>query len=184
MIGSDLQTGLDAATKEMRHAVDAWDGVRDAELAAHPWVFALRRTELPASSFEPLFGFEYSYPVPVDCLRVIDLPCLDRRQWMVEDSGETGSEVKSILTRWNGGEVIDVRYIARIETVGKWSPWFCKAMAAKLAMDLCEVITQNNSKLDVAASRYQDAIRTAMRTDAIELPPQQSPVDDWILARR
>lgn len=183
LLGQPSLTALTTATKWEREAAAAWALTRDSELQAQPWNFARRRKELAASETAPVFDFEYAYPCPADCLQVVNCPELDRRQWTVEDSGADGEEVKSILTKWNNGDALNVLYIAQITEVSKWPPLFCDAVAARLAMDLCETITQSNTKLDAAAQRYGEAISLARHMNAIEKPAQQRIVGDYVLVR-
>lgn len=183
MIGESLITSIDENSKVAEYARALWDGVRDGELAAHPWTFALRRAKAATLSDAPAFGYDYAYALPEKALRVIDLPDLDRRQWTIGSTGPAGSEIKTILVNYNNGDELNVIYLALVDEVGQWPPTFCDAMAAKLAMELCEAITQSDGKLQVCAARYDEAIRRARVTDAIEIPPVQQPVDDWITAR-
>ena len=52
---------------ESARVLSAIYGVKlDAELAAQPWTFAIKRAQLPASSTAPVFGWRYQYPLPAD----------------------------------------------------------------------------------------------------------------------
>lgn len=178
-IGESRLTALTDPVKAATLLNDAWADTYAGEFEANPWSFAIKRTSLAASATAPAFEWEYAYPLPADCAFVIDCPELDRRQWTIENTDDQ----KTILTKFNYGQALNVRYTARIDDVSKWSQLFADAVALKLAMEICESISQSNSKMEVAASRYTDAIRMARRTNAIELPPVDRLEDDLVLVR-
>ena len=49
-----------------------WATVRDSLLRGHRWNFARKRATLTAGT-APAFGWSYSYALPSDCLRVLEL---------------------------------------------------------------------------------------------------------------
>jgi len=176
------ESRLTATTDPVKAATllgDAWVETYSAEFEANPWTFAIKRTSLAASATVPEFEWEYAYPLPTGCAFVIDCPELDRRQWTIEST----DDVKTILTKWNYGQAVNVRYTAVVTDVGKWPQLFADAVAFKLAMEICESISQSNTKMEIAASRYSDAIKLARRTNAIELPPVDRLEDDLVLVR-
>ena len=179
IIGAARVTGLTGATKSEMLALDAWETVWKTEIEAHAWAFALKRQSIAALSDVPLEPYEYAYALPADCLSVIDIPELHRRQW----SMETINDQKAIVTRYTDGGALTLRFITSGVDVSNWPNTFARAVAAKLAMSLCEPITQSNTKLEYASAQYEDAIRVARRTDAIQMPPQEQAVDEWIAAR-
>lgn len=179
IIGAARIEALSDASKLATLAGDAWDTIWKTEIEAHAWVFAVKRQSIAALSDAPLEPYEYAYALPADCLSVIDIPELHRRQW----SMETISGQKVIITRYTDGGALTLRYVTSGVDVSNWPNTFARAVAAKLAMSLCEPITQSNSKLEYASAQYEDAIRVARRTDAIQIPPQEQVVDEWIAAR-
>lgn len=178
-IGESRLTSTSDTTKAATLLNDAWEGAYKAEFEANPWTFAIKRTALAASATTPSFEWEYAYPLPADCAFVIDCPELDRRLWTIEST----DDLKTILTKFNAGEALNVRYTAVVDDVSRWPQLFADAVAFNLAMEICESITQSNSKLEIAASRYSDAIKAARRNNAIELPPQERLEDDLVIGR-
>ncbi len=176
------ESRLTATTDPVKSATllgDAWEGAYRAEFEANPWNFAIKRTALAASTSVPEFEWEYAYPLPSECAFVIDCPELDRRLWTIENTDDQ----KTILTKWNNGQALNVRYTSVVTEVSKWPQLFADAVAFNLAMEICESITQSNSKMEIAASRYSDAIKMARRNNAIELPPVDRLEDDLVLVR-
>jgi hypothetical protein len=191
LLGADYSPALSGATKPERAVLDAWDTLRDAEMEAHPWTFLRTRINLAASATVPAFGYGAAYPLPSNCLQVLDCPGLDFRDWTIETIGDidAGTAVKAILT-WSAGSIgvpnpgaLAVQYVARITEPGSWPATFAKAIAARLAYELCEQITQSTSKKEFAGQQYLQAIRVARQTNAIEQPPTEEPMDDFVAVR-
>jgi hypothetical protein len=56
-------------------------------------------------------------------------------------------------------------------------------VAAALAIDIVERLTQSNTKKKQLEDEYNDAITQAKRVNAFEAGPEVAPDDDWWLAR-
>jgi hypothetical protein len=78
---------------------------------------------------------------------------------------------------------LNVRYAQDITDPNRWDATFEEALACKLAMEACEDLTQSSTKFQQVATEYGDAIKTAIRANAIERPPEPLAESDWILAR-
>ncbi len=145
-----------------------------AELRAHPWGFATDREELAAEATAPAFGRANAFPLPSNCLRVLP-PYPEQaspwRDWIVEG--------RSIYT--NDGTPLGVRFTKNDPVLT--DELFNQALACKIAFELCETLTQSNTKKAALKDDYKDAIREARRTNGIEKAPQESAVDDWVYVR-
>lgn len=151
-----------------------------AELAAYPWTFAMDRAELPASAQAPAFGWRYQYPQPADFLRMVEVG-----EYFVlyqPDLTLFALEGRNILC--DEGSPLRIRYIKYVENAGLYPALFVEALACRLAAELAEDLTQSLSKRDAMEQAYERAIRIAKRSNAIQLPPQPTPEDTWLLARR
>jgi hypothetical protein len=60
---------------------------------------------------------------------------------------------------------------------------FCEVMATQLALQLCQQITDSNSRKEALEAEYRWQSRDARNADAIENPPDQLPDDEWNEAR-
>jgi hypothetical protein len=78
---------------------------------------------------------------------------------------------------------LKIRYIRQVLEVGLWDASFVSALALQLGLDCCEKITQSTSKKESIRADLREAIRMAMRVNAIEKPPQPLPDDSWMIAR-
>lgn len=148
--------------------------LRDAELMAHPWLFARVQAQLAASSTAPTHTYDNAFPLPTDCLRVEfpeNEPALD---WSVHG--------KEIYSNWSAP--LDITYVSQVTDTNTMHPLFREALAARMAMDMCEELTQSNTKYEIAAAAYKRALREARKVNALLRLPQE-PVDDpWIVVRR
>lgn len=181
-VGADRIISIDEDSKQAKILKAIWDAKRDAELAAHPWTFAARRTRLAASSTAPAFGFARAFPLPPTCLRLIEVG-----QWYVMYQGVDYGPLFAI----EGGAVLcdeaaplEIRYVSRVDEPANWPALFCEALACRLAAEICEALTQSLGKRQQAWDEYKAALRAARQANAIEQPPQPTPANSWWLARQ
>lgn len=177
-LGEDRITSMSDPDKPATLASAVWDVKRDAELAAHPWTFATARAALPASATAPAFGWAFSYPLPAGFLAMVEV-------------GEDyvlyrPDEARALFTIEGGAILCDeasplrIRYVQQVTNTGLWPALFAEAMACRLAVELCEALTQSGSKKQQLRDEYRDTIRAARRANAIELPPQPVPESIWL----
>lgn len=186
LLGESRIISLDDDQKPAREAKAMFTTSRDALLAGYNWSFAKTRAQLVAAATAPLFGFDRSFPLPVDCLRVLfvgdDYVGADLTDYRGSNPEEFTIEGRSILT--NLDAPLNVQYIKRVEDAAQFHPCFTKAFGCQLAYDLAEAITQSNSKVTKAERQLRYEINLAIRANAIELPPQKLADDEWLLSRR
>lgn len=171
--------------KQSRSVNSMFNVVRDAELRAHLWSFTIKRDSLPALTTTPAWGYEYEYQLPPDCLRLLEVddiypgPNLD--DYRNANTQEFTIEGRKILT--NKDAPLKIRYVSRVADTTQWDATFVEAFACRLAMEMCEDLTQSNSKKESVKDDYNTAIMMAIRANAIELPPQDLPDDSWVMSR-
>ena len=90
-------------------------------------------------------------------------------------------EGKKILT--NDGAPLNVRYIYRVSDPNQYDSLFVEALACRLAVELCEQLTQSNTKAQIVRDDYVRAIREAKRLNAFENKPAEQQTDTWITCR-
>ncbi len=134
---------------------------RRSVLEDHPWSFAKKRAALPASATAPVFGFAYGYPVPSDFVRLIAIENEPRFDIEADPSGS-----QWIVT--DSASPLNIIYIYDIEDTGRYPPSFVDAFAARLAFDVCEDITQSNSKNQANAERYQAYLLKAKTLNGLQ----------------
>lgn len=169
-LGARRITSLTQDTPNARECNAVYETVRDRELRRHRWAFAIERTSLPALSTAPAHGFSRQFQLPTDCLRVLREANVD---WSIEGS--------KILT--DDTAPLDVRYIRQVTDPNAMDVLFREALSAAIAFDLCERITQSNTKKRDLSTIYSDLLAEARRINGIERPAQDVETDDWVLAR-
>ena len=165
---SNVDTDDKDAAKVIRYM---WENVRDALITSYPWNFAIKRKQLAASGDTPAWGYGKQYLLPADFLALLE----------IKGQPEFKLEGGYILT--DDGSPIYIRYISRITDTGSFDALFNEALAAKLAVEACEEITQSNTKKQILLREYEAAIKEAYASDAIQEYPQKLTDDEWILAR-
>lgn len=171
--------------KQARAVQSMFDIVRDSELRAHIWSFAIKRTSLAALSTTPDWGYTYEYQVPSDLVRILQVNDIyggpSFEDYRNQSVAEYSLEGNKILTDF--AAPLKIRYIARIEDTAQWDATFIEAFACRLAMEMAEDLTQSNTKRELAQREYEQALRTAIRSGGLETPPQALPDNTWVLSR-
>ena len=171
-IGAERILSLDADNNRAKLLKEQYEKIRDELLYAHPWNFAIKRSQLAALVTAPLFGFKFQFQLPSDCLRVIDTDMPKGADWKVEgrfilcDSGE-----------------LNIQYIKKETDTSKYTPAFAEVLAAKIAADVCYAITQSTTLKASLYQEYEFKLRQARSFDAQESVGDRVYADAWLNAR-
>lgn len=155
-----------------------YETCRDAELEKHPWRFAMKRDTLTADATAPEFGWDYRYSKPTDFMRIgylnytgdfegTPLPHEIEGDWILCDQSSS----------------IYLVYVYRVTDPSKHLALFNKALAAQMAVDLAHWLTGKTSMVQVAAAKYDQALRDARRANALLSTPERAYDSDVIAAR-
>lgn len=176
-LGAKRITSLTQDSVNARACNASYEAVRDKVLRCHIWNFAIKRAELPASSSAPAFGRANSYPLPSDFVKLApQYPEWNQyyRDWQIEG--------RSILTNDRGP--IQIRYIYQVSDPNEMDPIFRELLATELAFEMCEEITQSNTKKESLREDKSAIIAAARASNAFENVPTEAPDDDWSTYRR
>jgi len=179
-LGAARITSLADDSKQARALSAIFDATRDAELVAHPWSFAITRAALPASSTAPAFGWDRAFPLPADCLHLVQVG--DSFSYYDSDTAGAGFDVEGGAVLTDATSPLLIRYTYRVTNSGLFPPLFVQSLACRLAFELAEELTQNLSKKSAAWDERTAAIRDAKRANVIEKPPQTVPDLSWVRA--
>lgn len=174
-----LKTGLPlaAALNDCDwNAAMIFDSATHECLRSYPWGFAQEFAALGKGD-APAHGFEYSYPLPADCVRVIDLHCqFDLRSPRAR---------KTVVGRKIFANVSPcyLRYVSSRTPVSTWPADFCDAVACRIAMEIAPLSAQTVALTPQLAQLYQLALATAQASDARETT-ERVPLDVNIYAAR
>ncbi|OGT79394.1 MAG: hypothetical protein A3J35_04335 [Gammaproteobacteria bacterium RIFCSPLOWO2_02_FULL_52_10] len=175
-LGAGRITSLTQDSANARSCNVAYEPIRDAELRAHPWSFSVKRVQLAALATAPTFYFDNQFQLPSDFLRLLPRDRFDNLadlDWTIEG--------RNLLT--DDAAPLDVRYVAKITDPNTMDALFREALSSKIAYELCEEITQSNTKKEAARTDYIMVIREARRINAIEKTAEYLPEDEWLTAR-
>lgn len=75
------------------------------------------------------------------------------------------------------------RFCADIDDVPLMDPMFCEGLAARLALMVCETLTQSTSKIQNIGAMYKQFIGDARAVNGIEAGSEETSVDDYISCR-
>ena len=173
ILGERRINDLDENAKSANVIQTRFDDVRDALLRAMTWRFATRRAQIAASGTSPAWGYTYTYPLPFDCLRVLE----------VDDRWGFGWRVESNAIVTNVESPLAITYVARVEDPIEMDSEFRQLFAAALAVELAETITGDSRKLETAARRFGALLESARATNGQEESPRDPALTAWQLWR-
>ncbi len=119
------------------------------------------------------FGYESRFPLPSDCLRLIDQPEDADLSWAV-----VGRELYT-----DAGPTVPVQYVRELLDPNSWDELLCSYLVARLAYELAEVLTQSNTKKEALASDMRRLMLEAKGASEIEASPNAPAETDWERAR-
>ena len=158
-----------------------FEPTRDAMLRAHPWRFALTRRSLGALSEAPAFGFARQYQLPADYLAIVEIASRWVWQGQTHDEPDWSIEGRRILADLENP--LPIRYVRRVTNADEFDPCFAEALGAKLAIEVCQRLTQHRGLKQDCERGFVYEMGEAKKANAIELPPRVFPEGSWITAR-
>lgn len=178
-LGANRISSLSEDSKGARECNASYESIRDRELRKHVWSFAKKRTTLAPNATAPEFDFDYQFDLPSDCLRVVKVTLADGDDDEAEDWTIEGRKILA-----NGSDALRLVYVARITDPNTFDQLFIDTLYHAIAMQLCEPLTQSNTKLDRITSDYTEVIAQAKQVNSIETPSKNAPEDPWVTVRQ
>lgn len=177
---------INSPTEDSRNAascLNCYASLRDAELRAHPWSFAVKYAILAASTVAPAFNYTYAFPLPSDCIKPLppndndlDWKIVGRQIWT--NFNRSSAILPSTVS--TTAPSLSLIYVARITDTTLFDAAFIEAVAALMASEICEEITQSNTKQEAMLANYKYWIGEAKKANAFENLQGEPPVDTWI----
>lgn len=177
-IGTRSIASLDERTPEALYCAQHYDLALEEALRDHPWNFAQSRKHMAMIAVPKEWAREYSraYAYPADCLHLHSV---------IDESGARSQAFT--VAQHKGRSIVLTRlenpiaaYTALITDAGRYDPLFARALAAKMACHLVQVITKSGPGAGQAMEKsYAAAIARAKTADAREGQPYNSPDSEW-----
>jgi len=174
----ELGSGLGVAnpdedTRNGRACRKCYEATRKAELRRPGyWLFAMKQRTLSPDGDAPAFDFNYQYSLPATSIK-IRKPAIAGLDW----------EVKGRKIFTNDGPTLNLDYVDDITDVTQFDPLFYLALAQKMAIAMCEEITQSNSKQATIFQKWKETMADAKSSNAFETPPIDGVEGSWLLSR-
>lgn len=172
-------------TKPAREVNAVFDMARDYLQRRFSWRYCIKRANLAADTSTPLWDWSYQYPIPSDCLRILQVgqyyPTPNLSDLISSGGQEYVLEGKYILSNQAGP--LKLRYLSRVTDPVQFDTAFDMAFSAYLAYLVAEPLTASAEQKQMAYQDYRNAIKDAVIANAIENPPESLADQTWILAR-
>ena len=175
-LGAEPITALSDDTTAGRACNRVYEPLRNKLQREHIWNFCTKRAALAALTTTPAWGYAYEFALPDDFLRLLEIRDVTDYQMEAADNGTR-------VIRCDEAGPIYIKYSALVTDTAKFDPLFDEALAALMAAELCEKITQSNTKKAQALDDLRKALQTAKTVDAQENPPEDLNDGGWWEAR-
>ena len=163
---------LDDGTKGASLCKRNWSFIRDEVLRDGAWNFATVRKTTAPDTETPSWGFSYQHSLPTNCLKLIQVLDLSVNEFRVEG--------RKILAN---DDVLYIRYIKSETDPNQYDSMFINAVSTRLAIELCESLTQSTTKRQELSADYDRFITSTRLQDALENPPDDFEDDTWLASR-
>lgn len=162
-------TALSDNNEQARVMNDIYELIRDEMIEIHPWNFSIKYSSaLTQNDTDPNFDYDYSYALPADCLKVIELEDAEDKFKIVGGNLYTDTEDPKI------------KYISLVTTTGNFSKSFVTAFASRLAAEACYKLTQSRTMTQDKWKEYKEKLAQAKSSDAQEGTTTKQEDCSWI----
>ena len=173
LLGERRINDLDENSKTANVLKERFDEVRDALLRRHPWNFATTRVKIAQDTAAPTWGFDNSYTLPSDLLRLLEVENPNHWPYRVEG--------RNIVTDLESP--LQIAYTKQVTDTNDMDVLFRQALAAELAAEVAEAITGDDGKVRDMQAIVFGKIREARNTDGQEPSPRAIESSEWLDAR-
>ncbi len=158
-IGSKTITSLTDGDKVANACNTIYERTRDSLLRMHLWNFAIKRSTLASEEDTPAFGFNYSFPLPSDFIRVKELD----DPWTIYKI-----EQGKLLTDSSSVKLV---YVSRETDVAKFDALFTEALILMLAINLSYILIGSNGREGALKEELNRTLFLAKQVDGQDDTP-------------
>lgn len=143
ILGANQIRTLEDNTLEAEAGRKMYQPALDSVLAETDWTFAIKRTLLTLSDKKPAWGEGNYFELPADLIKIVDVMnrCV---KWQREGN--------FIFTRASEFGLV---YVARCIDPTYYPSYFEDALASKLAVDMCYLLTNSTEKTNLLIDLYR-----------------------------
>lgn len=151
-------------TSQEQQTVQQYRVTLNSELRKRAWTFAIARTQFQDAA-EDLKGDQFNtWTLPTDCVKLL------REHQRKDISFEPKWWLEGRNVCQHNRKAPKLRYITSNVTPDQMDPLFVEAFALRMALRLCEYVTQSSQKKNDLASLYTSVITDAGKQNAWEQP--------------
>lgn len=193
LLGYEPIASINDNNRGARAVNRAYYSVLYSELRQNFWNFSIQRATLVAAAVPPSFGKDNYFPLPPDFLDLAmpdQVTTFNYANFPVNQNGsllpndfqiENGNGTLCIAS--NEVSPLYIRYVSSNTPEAMFDATFAEAFAASLAMEICEELTQSNTKIATSQKMYDDAMEMAKKRNAFEMKPVSAPIDRYLTVR-
>ena len=163
-ISGDIDDNNDASTMNI-----LYPRVKDRELMANRWQFAIRRISLAKDTDAPAFGYTSQFSFPQDLLHPLMYtePTLYNKWFAITSGSELPYAIENNKVLINSDGPLELVYITRNIKEHEFPPLFIDVLVFSLAMSLCATMTDSLHKKDFLVKQYQYSLSIARNRNAV-----------------
>lgn len=159
-------------TQAMQIADAAYQRCLDYCLSLYPWPFALKYKVLARTTSTPAFGWKYSYPLPGDCVRVLDVRGHDEEGQLPSIAWKHPGPKYEIADRniYTDAESCALRYVSNDQQL-RMDELFADALAWRVAFEISQYLPQGAANAQNYLQMFEQSLdRAKSESDAQEEP--------------
>ena len=146
------------------------DQVIESVLRMHVWNSALER-QLLVTGDTPIFGWNYSYQLPADCIKVVEVEPVSKYQ----------VEKKYILSNETS---LYLLYVATPTDINNLDSLLAEAIAMKLAVEVAETLTSKQGLKQEMMQKFIIALQEARSANSNDRTPEHRERSSWLDAKK
>lgn len=180
-LGLDTISSLNDTNKRAKYCKKQYPILRDKVLYEHPWNFAMTMVQVAQSSTTPVFEWDYSFVLPNDVLRVLNVKDNDdgTLKYEVGHDSDNGNRVL-----WSNEASMSIKYTRRVTDVTQYSPAFGEVVSTLMAAELAMPLVQSRTIAEFWLKAYLSYGATGRSLDAQEGNFARVITSTWKNARR
>lgn len=168
-------TDIENPTSPTEELLNRWyNHTRKKLLREHPWNFAIKRTNLAASSTVPAFGYDKQFPLPSDFLRLLTINDSTYTQDVPSSSRQFRVENGNILVSniYSDSNTLKLKYVSDFTNVSQMDALFVEIVVYELALAIAYKVAESNTNIERIGALLRDKKSLAKGVDGQEDPPR------------